>query len=384
MAGKPQVTLTLAGDASSLEKAFDSVGQSSRKLADDVGTSSTRIADDSESGFGRAGEAADGAEGKAQGFADVLTGTADIGAGTAEIMKGNLFEGFVTVGQGAADLAGGLASFLIPALSNLTRAGISNAVQTGRQTAAMVVQRGAALATAAAQKVLTAGQWALNVAMRANPIGLVITAITLLVGGFILAYKKSETFRNIVNGALGAVKNAAQGVARFFTGTVWPAIQSAWNGISSGATGAKNLVVGAFNSIVSFAKGVPGKIGGFFKGVGNAIAAPFKAAVSGIRSAWNNTVGGKGFTVPGWIPNIGGKEFRIPYFHTGGVVSGAMGSETLAVLKAGERVTGGSNSSSGPVIVLRSDGGRVGKLLIQILREAIRIEGGDVQVVLGR
>jgi len=382
--GKPQVTLTLAGDATQLEKAFDSVGSSARKMSDDVGASSTRIAEDSETGFNRAGEAADGAEGKAQGFADVLTGTADIGAGTAQIMKGNLFEGFVTVGQGAADLAGGLASFLIPAVSNLNKATISSAASTVRQTAANVAAKGAALATAAAQKVLTAGQWALNAAMRANPIGLIITGLTLLVGGLIYAYKKSETFRNIVNGALGAVKNAAAGIANFFTGTVWPRIQSAWNGISSGAATAKNLVVGAFNSIVGFAQSVPGKIGGFFKGVGSAVSAPFKAAFQAVRNAWNNTVGGKGFTIPGWVPNLGGKDFRIPYFHTGGIVSGAMGSETLSVLKAGERVTGGSHSSGGPVIVLKSDGGRVGKLLIQILREAIRIEGGDVQVVLGR
>jgi hypothetical protein len=380
MAGKPQVTLTLAGDASQLEKAFDSVGQSSRKLSDDVGASSQRIADDTESGFGRAGEAADGAEGKAQGFADVLTGTADIGAGTAEIMKGNLFEGFVTVGQGAADLAGGLASFLIPALGNLNKATISSAASTVRQTAANVAARGAALATAAAQKVLTAGQWALNVAMRANPIGLIITALTLLVGGLIYAYNKSETFRKVVNGALGAVKNVAVSVFNW--------IRDNWRNILGILLAPFSLVIKPIwkhrDSILNAIKAVPGAIGRFMSGVANIITAPFRAAFNGVRNAWNSTVGGKGFTVPGWIPQVGGKSFSIPYFHTGGVVSGAMGSETLAVLKAGERVTGGRGSSGGPVIVLRSDGGRVGKLLIQILREAIRIEGGDVQVVLGR
>lgn len=380
MAGKPQVTLTLAGDASQLEKAFDSVGQSSRKLSDDVGASSKRIAEDSETGFNRAGEAADGAEGKAQGFADVLTGTADIGAGTAEIMKGNLFEGFVTVGQGAADLAGGLASFLIPAIGNLNKATISSAASTVRQTAANIAARGAALATAAAQKVLTAGQWALNVAMRANPIGLIITGLTLLVGGLIYAYKKSETFRNVVNGALGAVKNVAVSVFNW--------IRDNWRNILGILLAPFSLVIKPIwkhrDSILNAIKAVPGAIAGFMKNVAGIITAPFRAAFGAVRSAWNSTVGGKGFTVPGWIPEVGGKSFRIPYFHTGGVVSGAMGSETLAVLKAGERVTGGSHSSGGPVIVLRSDGGRVGKLLLQILREAIRIEGGDVQVVLGR
>ena len=36
------------------------------------------------------------------------------------------------------------------------------------------------------------------------------------------------------------------------------------------------------------------------------------------------------------------------------------------------------------VIEIRSDGGRMGELLLQVLREAIRVRGGDVQVVLGR
>ena len=43
-------------------------------------------------------------------------------------------------------------------------------------------------------------QLALNVAMEANPIGLVIIAVGLLVTGFILLYNKSETFRNAIDG----------------------------------------------------------------------------------------------------------------------------------------------------------------------------------------
>lgn len=379
MAGKPQVTLTLAGDGSQLEKVFDSVGSSSSRMADSVGQSSRRVAEDTTTGFDAAGEAADGAEGKAQGFADVLTGTADIGAGTAEIMKGNLFEGFVTVGQGAADLAGGLASFLIPALGNLNRATITSAASTARQTAANIAGRGAALASAAATNVMAVAQRVLNAAMRANPIGLVITALILIGTAFVAAYKKSETFRNIVNGAVNGVLTVVRAVYNW--------IRDNWRAILNILVAPFALVVKPIwkhrDSILGAIRAVPGAISGFMRNVASIITAPFRAAFNGVRSAWNSTVGGKGFTVPGWVPNIGGKGFSIPYFHTGGIVSGAMGSETLAVLKAGERVTGGRSSSSGPVVVLKSDGGRVGKLLIQILKEAIRIEGGDVQVVIG-
>lgn len=383
--GKPQVTLTLAGDESKLTQAFDRVGESSRRMTDTVGQSSQRVAEDTESGFGRAGEAADGAEGKAQGFADVLTGTADIGAGTAEIMKGNLFEGFVTVGQGAADLAGGLASFLIPALSNLTKASLTNTIQTARQTAANVVAKGASLASAAATNVLAVAQRVLNAAMRANPIGIVITALTVLAGLFVLAYQRSSTFRAIVQGALNGVKTAAQTLASFFTGTLWPGIKWAWDKINSGAANAKTWVVKQIDGIVGFAKSVPGKIGGFFKGVGSAISAPFSAAFSAVKNAWNNSVGGKGFTIPGWVPELGGKDFRIPYFHTGGVVSGALGSETLAMVKAGERVTGGRNGAGGVTVVLQADGSKASRALLELLRGAIQATtGGDVQAALGR
>lgn len=370
--GKPQVTLTLAGDSSQLEKTFGAVGASSKRMADDVGSSSKRVAEESESAFDRAGEGADGAEGKAQGFSDTLTGVADIGAGTGEIMKGNLFEGFVTVGQGAADLAGGLATFLIPALKKVYEQGISNVLATGRQTAANIAAKGAAIASAAATNVMTIAQKGLNLAMRMNPIGLVITAIVLLAGVFITAYKKSETFRNIVNGALGAVKNAAAGAYGWFKKN-WPLLLA----ILGGPFGLAVLVIKKHkDSILAFFKSVPGAIGGFFKGVGETVTAPFRNAFQGIKDAWNNTVGGKGFTVPDWIPGVGGKSFNIPYFHTGGVVSGALGAETLAVLKAGERVTGGSNGGGGGgVLTVRADG-RWGKQFLLMFKDIVRIEGG--------
>jgi TP901 family phage tail tape measure protein len=65
-------------------------------------------------------------------------------------------------------------------------------------------------------KVVTIAQWAWNAALTANPIGLVIVAIGLLVAGFILAWKHSETFRKIVKAALGAVWDVAKAVGHWF------------------------------------------------------------------------------------------------------------------------------------------------------------------------
>lgn len=63
-----------------------------------------------------------------------------------------------------------------------------------------VANKRASIATAAQ----TFSMKALNAAFRANPIGFVITAISFLVAGFDVAYRKSEKFRGTING-LGSV-----------------------------------------------------------------------------------------------------------------------------------------------------------------------------------
>jgi phage-related protein len=337
-----QVTLTFAGDSTKLESAFNNVGSAADRMKSNVGSASRSVGE-SASSFDTMGEAADGAEGKAQGFSDTLTGTKDVMGGAAEIAKGNLFEGFVMAGQGAADLAGGLASFMIPALKN----GVTWIKST------------------------TVAQKALNIAMRANPIGLVITALVLLGVGLVALYKKSETFRNIVNGAFGSVKTVAVGVFNW--------IRNNWKTIFNTLTAPFQLAIKPIwkhrDSILNAIRAVPGAVKGFMKNVAGTITAPFQAAFSGIKSAWNSTVGGKGFTVPGWVPNIGGKGFTIPYFHQGGIVPGGLGSESLAVLRAGERVTSTSGGGGGSVVTFRADG-RYAKQLLQMLKEQLRIEGG--------
>lgn len=379
MAGKPQVTLTLAGDSSKLEQVFGQVGASSKKMADEVGSSSKRVADETTGAYGRVDEAAGQTYDKFDALESVGRGTTDTMSGLGEIMSGNILQGSTDLAGGIAALADGFSGALLPAIKKVWQAGIQNTLATARQTAATVASRGAALASAAATNVMTVAQKALNLAMRANPIGLIITALLLLAAGLVYAYKHSETFRNIVNGAFRTVLGVVQAVV------TW--IRNNWPLLLKILTGPVGLAVGVIrthkDSILGFFKSVPGAITGYFKGIGSTISAPFSAAFSGIKSAWNNTVGGKGFEVPGWIPGLGGKDFRIPYFHTGGIVSGAMGSETLAVLKAGERVTGGRNGGGG-TIVISSGGSRLDDLLVEVLRKAIKNAGGDVQVVLGQ
>lgn len=89
-------------------------------------------------------------------------------------------------------------------------------------TAGWVAYRAAVMVSTAATKVQTlwttrqtVAQKALNLAMRMNPIGLVISLIAALATGFVLAYKKSETFRRIVNGVWDAVKRGTKTAVLF-------------------------------------------------------------------------------------------------------------------------------------------------------------------------
>ena len=74
---------------------------------------------------------------------------------------------------------------------------------------------------------MAVAQRGLNMAMRANPIGLVIAAIMLLVGAFVTAYNNLDWFKNFVDTAWAAIKNAISVVVDWFVNVAWPWMQQA-------------------------------------------------------------------------------------------------------------------------------------------------------------
>lgn len=82
----------------------------------------------------------------------------------------------------------------------------------------------------AATAAWTAAQWLLNAALDANPIGLVALALAGLVTALVIAYKKSETFRDIVDAALNVVKGTVEGLASAFSG-IYNAAKTAFDWI---------------------------------------------------------------------------------------------------------------------------------------------------------
>lgn len=60
--------------------------------------------------------------------------------------------------------------------------------------------------------IMAAAQWALNTAMSANPVGLIIAAVVALVAGFVYLWNTSEGFRGFWIGLWEAIKTAAMWV----------------------------------------------------------------------------------------------------------------------------------------------------------------------------
>jgi len=371
------VSLSFSGDAGDLTGAFDQVGSASRGMANDVDRASRDAAgslDRVDGAVGGTGEKAGDLESGFRGVTDSMTGF-------SEIAQGNVLQGLTDMAGGAEALATGFTGVVLPAIKKFAGETLKSAAASVKAKAAMIGNKVATLASAAATKAMAIAQRALNLAMAMNPIGLVIIAVVALVAAIVIAYKKSETFRRIVDGAFRAVQKAAK--------FVWDWIKDNWKTLLTVLTGPIGIAVRVishnWDNIKRGAGKVVSGIKSVFRGLAEVLTAPFRAAFGAIRDLWNSTAGGFGFTVPDWIPGVGGNSFTIPSMHTGGVMPGAPGTAGLAYLMAGERITPvGGRGGGSTVIEIRSSGSKLDDMLVEILRGAIRVKGGNVQLVLGK
>jgi hypothetical protein len=180
---------------------------------------------------------------------------------------------------------------------------------------------GGLLAMVAPTAAANLGFQGLNATMRANPIGAIITAIQLLVAAFIVAYTRSETFRNIVNGlwevfksllnpiglvvqaigSLGGVVTSATGAFSSLLGWIrsnWPIVATLIAGpfapivaLATNAFGIRSALVGALGGIIDWVRSN-------WRIIATVISGPFAPLVAlatdafGIRSALTRALGG--------------------------------------------------------------------------------------------
>lgn len=311
-----QVTLTFAGEGSSLTQTMDQVGGSSRKMADEVGDN-----------FERTTEGFDTMDTRAMGFRDTLTGLQDGADGIKRAAAGDWgFETLLLLGFGIGDLASGMVNFLLPALKATRVWTLATAAATWVSTAAT--------------NAFTVAQNLLKVAFLTSPIGWIVLGIGLLIGAVVLIATKTDWFQRIWRTSWGWIKSSAS---------------NAWE----------------------FIRKIPGWVGSAFASIGDAISRPFRAGFNMAARAWNNTVGRLSWTVPGWVPGIGGNSIsvpRLPTFHSGGVIPGIRGTAVPIMGIAGERVSG--LSSGGPLVSVAA-GDPLTRMVFQMIKEMVTAAGGD-------
>jgi hypothetical protein len=357
------------------------------RFADDVNTSVNRAAgsleragratrqagEDTGEGFDRARDGADELDTKAMGFRDTMTGVQDSMAGVSAIAKGDLFTGFFTLGMGVGDLASGFANFLIP------------------------MAKQAALAMKA-----------LSLSMLTNPVFLIIAAIIALVAAIVIAYKKSETFRRIVDGAFRWVWTTIQGVWGWIKRN-WPLLLA----IITGPIGiAVRWVVTHFDEIKKKVQGIPKTVKDAFSKAKDWLVDAGKNVVKGLwdgikgMGQWlkDTLIGWAKSTIPGPIAKalgiaspskvameLGGRfgqGLGIGLDQTRASVqraAGRLAAATVATPPGGG--PGGTQGRAGgdPVrLVVDANDNEVSRFLGRMLQEYVRVQGrGNVQVALG-
>jgi hypothetical protein len=153
------------------------------------------------------------------------------------------------------------------------------AVSTTVLKVAQILLTGGQLKSIAATNGLAASMLRLNAVMRANPIGLIVTAIALLVAGFIIAYKKSETFRNVV----GEVAKAVLTYVGFMI-KIWGVMITTIMKVVTGPLRLFLTVMSKLPGVGSTAKNALGLIDGAIEGVGD-FAAKTAEKIEGMKGA---------------------------------------------------------------------------------------------------
>lgn len=274
-------------------------------------------------------------------------------------------------------------------------------------------------------------QLALNAAMNANPIGIIVTAITALITIIGTLWVTNEDFRN-------AVVEIWENIKAAFV-EAWEAIEAAWSVASAYFTAIWNAIKVTFSPVVEYLSGIFSdaweSVKQIFSGVIDFIAGVFtgdwERAWDGIKNIftgiWNGIVSVlegavnliiKGinwlisqlnkvsFTLPDWVPVIGGNSFgfnipsiseiSIPRLATGSVIP--PNREFLAVLgdnkqetevvsplstieQALENVMSRMGSASPQQINLVVDGKVLAKVIVPKINDMTRQAGRSVLLI---
>lgn len=411
------IRIAIVGDTRDFTTAMDRAGDSMQGLESKA------------DGAVRAVEKIDGAvEGTGDRFGDLATNAGTLGGGMSDLGEkvGGTAGAFLTAGGAAlqwgeavGDIGEGLAGFI----KQSKLAAIATRVWSGVTTAATAVQRG------------------LNTAMRANPIGIIITLVALLVAGLVWFFTKTKVGQAIVKSAWAGIQKAMSAVANWWTGTLVPAAQNVWTKIQgffgklwrfiqtvfrytplgmiitnwSKITAyfgrVRDGVVARVSGMVDWLRGLPSRISSAVGNFGSLLYGKGRELIQGLINGINamvagvaNAAGRVASTIKSFLPGSPVKVGPLRSWNNGGagkrlmdMLASGIADSANEVDKAMQRAMslnvdpvainqgGGSGTASTPanLEVMFSGNGDVGAFIAAFIRDFIRKNGGNVQAVLG-
>ena len=256
-------------------------------------------------------------------------------------VKDNGLPLLVTGLSGVLQIATGVFNFFVNNWSLIAPiiAGIAGAVLVykGAVTAIQIAQQ----AWNVIQLICTAAQWAWNVALTANPIGIIIVAIGALIAIGVALWMNWDS-------VCAWCKQAFQAVGDFFV-SVGTAIGDFFVGLW---TGIKDTAVSVWDEITGFLSGAWNTISSaatsVFTGIGNAIKNVWNGIVNAIKGAINSIISGINSMIRGAVNGINGLINGI------NKVTGAVGIPAIPTFTAPQipmLAQGGLIRTAGSVIV---------------------------------
>ncbi len=283
-------------------------------------------------------------------------------------------------------------------------------------------------------KAATAAQWLFNVALTANPIGLIIAAVVGLAVAIWAFFTKTEVGRQLWSKIWGGIKAAVHVFVEWFKNAAVPFIKAAWDMIAAGAMwlwhnviepvweGIKTAIkfaidfikaeiqawvaifhfiedvwrglvdtahavwqgiVDKFTGVVNFVKELPGKITSAAKGMWDGIKDAFKSMINSLIDMWNGLADKMTFTVPDipGVPRRGESVHpipNIPRLATGGRISGpgtGTSDSILARIANGEFITNAAATARNLPLLQAINSGAP---LWELIRALPRFAGGGL------
>ena len=201
---------------------------------------------------------------------------------------------------------------------------------------------------------------AVNAALAANPIALVVIAIAGLVAAFVALWNNCEEFRQFWIDLWDSLQAGAQVVIDGI-GTAFEQLGEGFSQVGDGIILMFDSIGSTFSGLGDTISGICEDVGGFFSDMGENISGVWDSIVAGIKASVNTAIGfvntmisgAEGainflvdaintlhWEIPDWVPLLGGKEFgfdvphasfpRVPELAQGAVIP--PNSPFLAVL----------------------------------------------------